>query len=361
VQMVGHLTAKRGPRITTAPDRHGIYGLTLASDFPFASTLAPGAGAADLTFACGDTAPPLERWDGSELVYASPPYPEEDGESEVLLWRTEGGLVVRFNSIADFYLRPDRIFCHRLAAEYHDRLSGRYTHEEIARFQETLIEIYFLGYVLALWLEWRGMPTLHASAVAVDGQAVAFLSSGGGGKSSLAVSLMHSGCGLLTDDILPVEHSARAYTGRPGYPQMRMWPGQAEHFLGRYENLDLVHPALSKRRVPAAELGSFCEAPQPLGCLYLPERRDPAAWGMSIEIRPVPVREAVMALIGYSFVPAVVQALGLHPHRLQFFSRMALQVPMRRVVYPSGFEHLPRVQEAILQNISGLVPVSRGA
>jgi hypothetical protein len=327
--MIPPLMAEGRPGATNEPGVHGIYGLNLESDFPFASRLAPAAGPADLTFACVDAAPPFEGWDALEPVYASRPYPDEDGESEIVLYRSDDGLIVRFSSIADFYLRADRIVCHRRVAEYHRRLSGRYAYEEIERYQHTMIEIYLLGYVLACWLEWRGIPALHASAVAVDGRAVAFLSNGGGGKSSTAVALMQAGYPLLTDDILPVERSDREYSVRPGYPQMRMWPEQAEHFVGRHEDLALVHPALSKRRVPVAEsgLGEFCSASHPLACLYVPERRDPTEWGTRIEVRPVPLREAVMALIGHSFVPVVVEALGLHPHRLQFFSRMALQVP----------------------------------
>lgn len=148
--------------------------------------------------------------------------------------------------------------------------------------------------------------------------------------------------------------------GRPGYPQMRMWPEQAQHFVGRYEDLDIVHPAFSKRRVPVDEsgFGIFCGTARPLACLYLPERRDPKEWGERIEIEPVSRREAVLTLIGNSFVPAVVEALGLHPHRLSFFSQMVVRVPPRRVVYPSGFEHLPRVRQAILDDLAGLAAVA---
>ena len=30
---------------------------------------------------------------------------------------------------------------------------------------------------------------------------------------------------------------------------------------------------------------------------------------------------------------------------------MARQVPMRRLVYPAGYEHLPRVREAVLADV----------
>jgi len=341
---------------------YSLYGLTLASDFSFASSLAPGAGPADLTFTCVSSEPPCDAWKRAELVYTSPPYPDETGESEVFLYRSDDCLIVRFTGISDFYLWPDRIVCHPLASEYRRRLSG-YPHEEVERYHRMVIEIYLLGYVFACWLEWQGIPALHASAVVVGEGAAAFLSSGGGGKSSSAVALMRAGYPLLTDDILPIQYSGKAFVGRPGYPQMRMWPGQAQHFLGHYEDLDHVHPAVSKRRVPVEEsgLGTFCKVARPLVCLYLPERRHPADWGTSIKIEPVSRREAVMALIRHSFIPPVVEALGLHPYRMGFFARMALRVPVRRVVYPNGFDHLPRVRRAILADLAGITPVSRRA
>jgi len=37
----------------------------------------------------------------------------------------------------------------------------------------------------------------------------------------------------------------------------------------------------------------------------------------------------------------------VQPQRLDFFARMVQQVPMRRLIYPAGYEHLPRVREAV--------------
>jgi hypothetical protein len=36
---------------------------------------------------------------------------------------------------------------------------------------------------------------------------------------------------------------------------------------------------------------------------------------------------------------------------MSFFSRLAMRVPMRRLVYPSGFQHLPKVREAIIADL----------
>ena len=326
---------------------HCLYGLTLASDFAFANRLASGAGPADLTFTCVRSAPLSDALERAEPVYASPPYPE-GGESEILLYRLGACWVLRFTGISDFYLWPERILCHPQDAPKYPGLRRNPEHHRM------VVEVQLLGIVLACWLEWQGIPALHASAVVVDDHAVAFLSTGGGGKSSSAVTLMQAGHPLLADDIVPVERSGEAFIGRPGYPQMRMWPEQAEHFLGNYENLEIVYPGYSKRRVLVEEsgLGSFCDVSRPLACLYLPERREVADWGMRTVITPVPRREALISLLAHSFVPHIVEAMGLQSRRLGFFAEMTSRVPVRRVVYQSGLDHLPRVRRAILNDLS---------
>jgi hypothetical protein len=55
-----------------------------------------------------------------------------------------------------------------------------------------------------------------------------------------------------------------------------------------------------------------------------------------------------MELLHHSFIPHAVQALGWQRHRLPSFAQLLQTVPLRRLRYPSGFEHLPRVREAVL-------------
>jgi hypothetical protein len=319
---------------------YSLYGLNLASDFVFANRLVRETGAPDLTFRLVDE-PPLRGWEDNTPAFASSPELDGVEESMVYVYRQDGYDVLRFTNMADYYLRPDSITCHLLdpACEF-------------------LVEIHLLGVTLSLWLELQGIPVLHASAVAVEGRAAVFLATNSGGKSSLAASLMQAGHPLLTDDVLPIERGAGIFEGRPGYPQMRMWPEQARHFLGHYEHLEIVHPAFPKRRVPVGEdgLGTFCDQPAPPACLYLPERRDPVEWGTEVEIIPIPQVEALMSLIGQSFIPHTVEALGLQPQRLDFFASLVTQVPMRRIFYPEGFHHLPLVRRAILDDLAGLRP-----
>ena len=313
-----------------------IFGLTLASDFAFANPLAPAADChtPDVTFNCSDRAPRVVDWQALAPAYASPDL-VEDGESLGYLYRLADFDVLRFTGVADFYLWPDRIVCHLLdpACAY-------------------LVEIYLLGAVLSTFLERRGIPVLHASAVVVDRQAVAFLASNRGGKSALAATLVQAGHPLLTDDILPVEPDADRWLGLPGYPAMRMWPDEAQHFLGRYKDLEIVHPQLEKRRVCVGPggFGAFCAEARPLACIYVPERRDPDEWGETVRIEPLRPTEALMALVRHSFTPRLAEAMGLQRHRLSLLVDLLQRVPIRRLIYPSGFERLPLAREVILQD-----------
>ncbi len=310
-----------------------VYGLTLASDFPFTFPLVRGDRPPDLRFACRSEAPVPDFWEQAECVYAGP---SQDDQPPSGLYRKAGDEVLRFAGLADFYLRTERITCHLRDPDY---AYG--------------VEIWLLGTVLAYWMERRGLPILHASAVVAQGPAVAFLATNRGGKSSLAAALMQAGCPLLTDDLLPLDLRDEAPTGWPGYPQMRFWPDQAEHFNGRAKDLERVVPHLDKRRVPVGPggMGDFCTAPHPLARLYLPERRVSEDASAEIEIQPISPLHAVKELVRHSFLPNLVEAAGLQPQRLKLISRMAQAVPLRRLSYPDGVEHLPRVREVILEDL----------
>ena len=327
---LGALTDKRWPV-------YSVYGLNLASEFPFKSQLARVSGKPDLTFRVVGT-PPVPNLDLDAPAFASSPQLDGVEESLVYVYRRGEYDVLRRRNVADYYLWPRSIVCHLQDKAY-----------------EHLVEIYLLGAIFSLWLELRGVPALHASAVAVEGRAVVFLAANKGGKSTLAAALVQGGYPLLTDDVLPVESRGKTHVGLPGYPQMRMWPEQAQHFLGHYEGLEIVHPAYSKRRVPIGTedgLGSFRDEPSPLACVYLPERRDPAQEGKRIEITTVPRTEALMALVGQSFLPHTVEALGLQPQRLRYFASLITDVPVRKLIYPQGYDRLPDVRRAILDDLS---------
>lgn len=307
-----------------------LFGFNLESAVPLGTLLDEGKGPADLAFTYGPPGSPLP--DEALCLYRSRRRTAE-GEDAVRLFRAPDREVLRFTGGADFHLWPDRIVAHPATLE-----------------PGPLVEIHLLGPVSSYWLERRGLVTLHASAVAVGSRAAVFASRHGGGKSGLAAAFLRAGHALLSDDLLPVEARDGGFFGRPGYPQMRMWPDEATHFLGGFEHLPIVHPELSKRRVRIGPggLGTFHDAPLPLGCLYLLER---LGEGEALEIREVSPRDAVIELLRHSFTPLLVEAAGLQPARFDLLSRLVLQVPVRRLRYPSGFDRLRGVAEAVRRDL----------
>jgi hypothetical protein len=307
-----------------------VFDVTLASDFLFRYQLAERDRNAELSFTLSPCSVVPGPWTNESLIYRSP-HLDREGQSLSSLHRLGSWEVLCFPQIGDFYLQADRIVGHLEGPE-----------------SAGLFELRFLGPVLSYWLERRGIPALHASAVEVEGRAVAFLSRHGGGKTGLAAAMMRAGHSLLTDDVLPVEETAGTFHARPGYPQMRMWPDEAAHFIERSEELPIVLPGLAKRRVPVGTdgFGSFLDTPLPLAGLYIAERRPEGP----VEILDLSPRDALIELVRHSFSPHLVEAAGLQPSRFDLFARLVRAVPVRRLVYPSGFERLPEVVEALLRS-----------
>ena len=206
---------------------------------------------------------------------------------------------------------------------------------------------------VAYWLERLAICVLHASAVVVAGRAVAFMATNRSGKTALAAALMAGGAPLLTDDLLPIEPRRGGFDGRSGYPQMRMRPDGLAHFVADGRTRDAALPRLGKLWVPVGPggFGVFHSAAAPLGCIYLPERAAAGAVPGEIRFAPLSQRQAVIELLRGSFSPHIVEAVGLQPERLGLFSRLARQVPLRRLVYPSGLDALPRVRRALLEDL----------
>ena len=310
------------------------FGLSIASDYPFRFNHARGQRHPDLTFEVVDAPPLPDGWEATPPSFdAYDPATPSDMLGTVLF--VDACVVVRFLDAADFFLFNDRIAC-----VLHDPTL------------EHGIEIWLFGTVLTLWLELRGIPTLHAATVVVHGHAIGFLATNKGGKSTLAMTMVLGGANLLADDQLPIERGNGRLLGRAGYPQMRFWPDQAERLLGTTDGLERVQPGSTKLRLPVGSggFGVFERRAVPVGALYLPER----AASDRVEIVHTPFAEALTELVRHSFLAGVLDALGLAPKRFHVFADVLRQAPLRRLRYPSGLEHLGAVRDAILADLADL-------
>ncbi len=310
---------------------YNIFGVRIGSSYPFVYHSAEDFDTFDITFRQIYESP-YPDWEKNAPIFVGKT--NDDEIPYLLIFRHKDFIIYSIPEI-DFFIRPNTI-------------------EGLIKTESSDdIELLLFGKILSLWLELRGVPCLHASSVVMNDGAVGFLSSSHGGKSVLAASMMRAGHPLLTDDILPVRFEGARFFGAPGNASMRMWPDQAEYFLGSYEDLDLVHPSVSKRRVPVGErgFGMFCREEQPLKLLYIPEKNNS---GDEVVIEPMTPRDAFFELVKNSYAVRIIEALGKEAQRMKFFADMASRLPIRRLRYPEGFQHLSSVVECIHEDLDSL-------
>jgi hypothetical protein len=293
----------------------------------------PGA-AADLAVSVAQVPPPRGAAAEPEVCWESPE-PGPSGGPDTSLERRGPWWRMSFDGVGEFWIGAARVVAVPAPGAAPE-----------------LVELRLLGPVLAFCLEQRGVVTLHASAVAVDGRAVGFLATHGGGKSSLAAASMRRGADLLTDDLLALDVEKGAVRARPGYPQMRMWPAAAAHFTGDVERWPRVLAGLGKRRIEIGDggFGAFHPATVPLAAILLPEHRPDAA---EVRLEPVPPAEAVMTLLAGSYLPRLAPAAGLHERRLTLLGRLVEAVPVRRLVHPRGLGRLDATAVRLLDVLRG--------
>jgi energy-coupling factor transporter ATP-binding protein EcfA2 len=209
---------------------------------------------------------------------------------------------------------------------------------------DSLVRLSVLGPAMGLALIQRGLLLLHASAVSIDGAAVAFLGNHGAGKSTMAASLHSLGHPLITDDIAALDPIEDDFQVLPTFPQLKLWDNTARDLGLQPDEMPRVHPDFDKW---AWRLdGEVSEAPLPLRRLYV--------LGVGDEVK-IENLEAVLgsqyvirnwygARFGVEFYQA--QNQGEHFRRC---IGVADAVPMRRLLRPeieSGFDALAREIEA---------------
>jgi hypothetical protein len=156
-----------------------------------------------------------------------------------------------------------------------------------------LLRLYFFGSVMGLVCHQRGILPLHASAVAFDGQAIAFCGDPGMGKSTLAAFCVKAGARLVADDVLVVSIEGGSYVmANPGMPKVKLWRDALEALGRTTEGLSPDWARSEKFHVPAGHL--VVTEPVRLSRIYILDADENAGAGV---ITAVSGAEAVPELI----------------------------------------------------------------
>jgi hypothetical protein len=119
-----------------------------------------------------------------------------------------------------------------------------------------------------------GLEVFHASAVAVDGRAVAFLGPSGAGKTSIAIALCRLGASFLTDDVLAVERDGERLLAHPGAPVAGIAGEEVERLRSRRSLDDDTVLSSDPREVMVRV--SPQRDPVPLKAIFVLDRRPEA-------------------------------------------------------------------------------------
>jgi hypothetical protein len=103
-----------------------------------------------------------------------------------------------------------------------DRAQRTITVHRSSEADPGLIPVFVGGSVLAHALTAEGLLVLHASAVEIDGRALAIVGPSGAGKSTLAALLCAAGARLVADDALRVDATSSGAVCFPGTCGLRL-------------------------------------------------------------------------------------------------------------------------------------------
>ena len=279
---------------------------------------------------------------GSDLAVTGRPFyvsPAQDAAGQQLLhvWRTpERGFYWRYADTTEFVM--DETATHIWA-----RWRSEWTVSDMA--------MYLLGPVLGFALRLRGAVCLHASAVAINHQAVALLGPAGAGKSTTAAAFNHLGYASLSDDVLVLDEVGTRFMVRSAYPCLRLWPESVVNLYGVEDALPRLTPTWDKRGLDTERGLLFQTMPLPLGAIYLlGERTEEAAAPWVESTAP---SEALIWLIGNSYVGYLLDGRQ-RGHEFQVLSRLVASVPVRRVIPHADPQRLRLMCETIVGDFRAL-------
>ena len=184
--------------------------------------------------------------------------------------------------------------------------------------------------VLPLAATLNGLELVHASAVALEDRAVAFVADSGTGKSSLALALLARGAALVTDDVLALEPApdGGAVLAHPGVSMANIAAEQLA-LLGASVRSRVGAPIGTSDKVHV-EIANVSPGPLTLGAIFFLRRSD--AFGrLAVEpLLPPDPRD----LLGATFMPHIVTRQRLLA-QLRTCAEIAQAVPAFRLEAPA--------------------------
>ena len=196
---------------------------------------------------------------------------------------------------------------------------------------------------LPRWFAAVGRPSLHATAVELDGRVAAFLGDSGQGKSTLSGALVASGATWVADDLLLLDLQGPEILAIPTVVSTRLRADSASALGVDPNDGEVILYRNSKRRWDVATRTS----PSPVSCMFFYERR--ADEDGPITITPLNNGDAIKAMAEHWLLTSdgVVTPLNF----LGTTTRLLRSTRVARLSVPSSFDALPGVVAAVRREL----------
>ena len=309
--------------------RYQLYGLVIESPIPLSCPTPRSRRQPDVRLHAGRPA----QFEEARRLFQLSSTPHGWFECRRL---TGGATYLRWAHLFEFLISSDgrTIEYRRLEKATHDSLTT-----------------YLLGQVLSFSLLSFGYEPLHATAVVIDGEAVAFLGDCGYGKSTLGAAFVARGFSILTDDVLALESRGDTWIAHAGPPRLKLFPSVARKVLAR-TNGGPLNAETSKLVLPL-NAGEASDTAVPIRALYVlsdPARRAGRA-PSHIRIAPLSGQEAFLEVTRAAFNLIQVDRARL-TNQFATATRLVCDVPLRRLTYPRTLSSLGAVCDAVINDVA---------
>ena len=284
---------------------------------------------------------PGERLDIEQRVLYVSAYCDQHGKPALRVWEMGGGAYFRLAYLdgTEFLIDGSGT---RVWAAWRDG----------ATLEDTVS--YLLGPVMGFVLRLRGITCLHASAVCVDGWAIALLGPPEAGKSTTAAAFAGLGYPALCDDIVALTAQEGIFLAQPGYPRLRLWPTSIDALLKAESFPPNLVPTSRDRRyhLDLTQNGyRFQSQPLPLGSIYMLGERCSKAGVPYVE--PLPGQSGLMNLVGNTYGSSLLDE-KMRAKEFRQLGELMARVPLRRVYSHEDPAYLLRLCEVILDDLLAL-------
>lgn len=213
---------------------------------------------------------------------------------------------------------------------------------------------FFTGTVLGSILRRRGRLCLHAGSVVINGKAALIVGQQGAGKSTTTAALLrYAGANLIADDVAVIDYIDNVPHVLPGYAGMRLNPDAITPVLKQDSaGLPQVFSTREKRLVSLSAVSEFSTRisiePVPIGAIYVLVNIE----GNGIFANDIPRLSSLLTLTENTYCNYAVIDKWQVEHEFLEINRLIETTPIRRIRRHCGFELLPALCNAIVNELS---------